>query len=725
MNKRILFYSFCAVALVFLLGLEDAQAWHSLRVGGRCKQTKNSCRTTLGNAGGANACCDPRSSNRATCAANNPCEGGVPFKWASMPVQWSLNMNKMPGQSGYANKKAADIEAAMKKAWDAWSKPNCTGFSHKYNGQTTRTASTRDRQNVCFLASSSNWVAMRLPSSVLAVTRPVNSSRGQLIDADIVFNPTPARRPWGVIPNVGRGDMDFADVAAHEIGHALGFGHAAPRTSLMYYSIRSIGPVFKGLSSDEEKGVCTIYPLQKCTSDSQCGACRVCSNSKCGPKPVSSIREQCKGCKSDSDCGSGKCTLVGDRYRCLQPCDSGGCCPNGLSCSTLSGQKFCMPSSKTCPALRCSGDNDCGKGEKCQSGTCQKACQGDTDCPRGAVCKSGTCQKAQPAGRGQPCSNNVPCASGLTCIKTSKGQICTTKCGSGTGTYATGSLGSQCANRQCKDGGRCLGVSGGGTLCLILCQSSNSCNNSGGRCYRMGNVAACLCRSDSECKNGRTCNKTVLGRSGVGACAVKGGGTCPSGYSCENGACVPGTSPCGNGTCDPGENCSSCAKDCGCKNGQTCQNGTCKSPNACGNGTCDNGENCTSCAQDCGCQNGQTCNAGKCENTNPGARCGDGTCDPNENCSLCAADCGCQNGQVCNSGTCQDPGNNPADAAGPTDTQSSESGASAEQGGAGESSVPGTEDGCGCQQQSGPIPFSILFVLCFVFLLSQRRRFNR
>ncbi|MCB9640122.1 MAG: matrixin family metalloprotease [Myxococcales bacterium] len=639
------------VGVLCWLSFSSAWAWHSLTTGGQCKQTQTSCRTTIGNAGGSGACCDPLSSGLATCASQNECVGGNPYKWPSMPVGWYLNLNNMPGQSGYQGKTGATIEATLKKAWDAWGQPACTDFAHNYLGQTTTKGSTSDRKLVCWLPSSADWSALRLPSSVLAVTQPVATSNGSLIDGDVAFNPLPAGRLWGMTPNVQSNEMDFADVAAHEIGHALGFGHTAPRSSLMYFSVRGVGALFQGLTSDEESGVCTIYPVTGCTSSSQCGTCRDCTNGKCGPKSFSIPSQICKPCKSDNDCGGGVCSQVDGRARCLQRCDAAGCCPAGTACQGSGGSSLCMPTNNKCPDATCTTTNDCGSNEVCVNGLCEKSCTKDTDCPSGFVCKSQSCTEAQPAKLGQPCSTNIPCVAGTTCESTSKGQICTVACGAGTGGYPNGSPGSACTS--CVSGTTCINNIGQ-SACLRSCSSNSSCSSTGGGlCGRINSGPLfCLCRNDADCASGYNCNKAILGNLGLGACAQRGGGTCPTGYQCDGTFCVgSGGSTCGNGTCDGTEDCSSCVQDCACVAGQVCQAGSCVTPSTCGNGTCDNNENCATCAKDCACAANQVCNAGKCEENKP--QCGNGICDNNETCDGCKVDCLCPEGLACNKGLCQ------------------------------------------------------------------------
>jgi len=79
--------------------------------------------------------------------------------------------------------------------------------------------------------------------------------------------------------------------------------------------------------------------------------------------------------------------------------------------------------------------------------------------------------------------------------------------------------------------------------------------------------------------------------------------------------------PCGNGVCEPGyeETCLTCSIDCGCTQGETCQNGVCITSGLCGNGSCDMGEDTQSCPQDCPCSSGydcgpvELCDLGNCE----------------------------------------------------------------------------------------------------------------
>jgi len=164
------------------------------------------------------------------------------------------------------------------------------------------------------------------------------------------------------------------------------------------------------------------------------------------------------------------------------------------------------------------------------------------------------------------------------------------------------------------------------------------------------NDPACgTCPAPPTCGD-HTCDGTI----GENCATCAADCACTGGNTCQNGTCAPPPPTCGDNTCDPsiGENCATCAADCGCSGGNTCQNGSCAPPPpTCGDNACDPsiGENCATCAADCACTGGDTCQNGTCA-----PPCGDGICDPNagENCSTCAVDCGCTGTDTCENGVC-------------------------------------------------------------------------
>ncbi len=596
--------------LTAILGIlvfqSEAFAWNPEVLRGRCKQTGNRCYSTVGNAGGQGACCDPVSRNIQSCEVNNTCSGGHPYRWPSsaLPLAWYFNPNGMAGRSGYANYTANQIEAAFKVAWDSWIKPKCTSFRHSPKGQTTRKPTTR-WPLVLYLPTPSEWAQMGVHSSVLAFTRPIPDSNGILQDADIYFNPAPGGRPWGLHPNVSRGQIDLVDVAAHEIGHALGFAHTNKRV-LMYYAIRCYsGPCYQGLYRDEEDAICFTYKRTgPCQKDSDCGGCQKCSNGQCVDKNIPLARNICKPCTGPSDCGGLRdiCIRMEEGNRCAQACDAAGCCPKGYRCTDIgSGQKMCVPDLGACPPVRCSSNAQCGPGESCQSGTCR---------PKPVYAHPKSCKK---------CSSNADCGgNGNVCLQFSATE-------------------SRCAQPCAADN---------------FCPKGYICRSASGGRFCVPDNMICPCSSNADCDSGYICRSGTCQKSGGG----KFGDPCNEKTPCApNHICAKTQSgsiciqPCGRGGAAAGSPGSSCTSSGTCTQGGQCfklQNGgTICMPKSCPNGYCGGAGKCYRiqqpignrclCTSDRDCGGGQICNKsmlsqlfrqsiGACANRSSAAKCESG-----------------------------------------------------------------------------------------------------
>lgn len=420
-----------AVLLPVGLGLcstTSVWAWSPLLVNGRCIQSGNVCWTHIGNAGNSNACCDPLAGNLATCIQQNPCRGTAFYRWESrdVPVLWFFNDNKMAGQEGYAGLQLADLEKSLKTAWDAWTKPTCTTFRHIYGGKTERKPYWSDQVVVLYLVTSTEWAQLGINAGVLAFTLPISDGNGNMRDADIYFNPKPIGRGWGLDP-VPAQSIDFTDVATHEIGHAIGFGHSEDNNAVMYYSVRGLGPLFQGITTDDKNGICILYPVQQgCQQSDVCGACRVCSQQTCVDE-VSRDPKSCLPCATDADCGTGgRCVQTSSGRRCLQPCGTKGCCPTGFHCKSIASISACVPVLGHCPPVSCTSDANCGAGESCQGTpktcqlqqpprhfkSCQTACKTDQDCG-----PQKRCIALAPEARRcvEPCEEDAFCPVGFVC----------------------------------------------------------------------------------------------------------------------------------------------------------------------------------------------------------------------------------------------------------------------------------------------------------------------
>ena len=702
------------------LFVSSAHAWNPLVVRGRCQQSGVQCSSTVGNAGGQGACCDPQSSTIASCESNNRCAGGCPYKWAAnqIPLTWFFNPNGMAGKSGYAGLTEAQLEADLKRAFDVWTKPVCTSFRHSYQGKTTTTPSF-NRPLVMFLATDAQWAQLGAHSSTLAFTRPIPSNNGALQDGDIYFNPRPGNRGWGISPNVARGNIDFADVAAHEMGHAIGFAHTNNKV-LMYYSIRCTGNCFRStLFKDDQDAVCTTYPRTgPCSSDADCGGCLRCSSGKCVAKNIPQARNLCKPCTQPSDCGGASdiCVRLTEGNRCSMACDSQDCCPNGYRCTQLTlSTKVCIPEAGACAPVSCTTDAQCGPGEQCGSSkTCEpkpvavaanscKLCANSSECGSGNAC----IQVDTVTRCAQPCVADNFCPTGYFCKSTSAGRRCVPE-----DNICPCTQDSQCDTGQVCRNNKCQKLGGGkfGDTCsdTTPCAAGYSCVDTGqskiciqpcGRANTANGAPGGPCRSDGSCDGGAQCFRA-------------GGGTICMPQSCPTGNCASAGGQCyqvGNGV---GNRCL-CTSDAQCGAGKVCntsllkqvfgQNiGACATPST--PAKCETGYDCVDATQQgqpacntsqpdgCFCFPGKTqgpgdpCGQKQCKDGNVCVRtsqtstdgyclrtCPSGTCDIGGICQdagnvkvcICGSSAQCSNGGTCkiftgvNYGSCTTGGTNP------------------------------------------------------------------
>lgn len=245
---------------------------------------------------------------------------------------------------------------------------------------------------------------------------------------------------------------------------------------------------------------------------------------------IQEVKEMCScGCNaSGSDCES--CTDL--------PCQSNADCPTGHVCD-LNTQK--------CKPQGCTQNADCPQGyycdltiNQCKQETCDPSCTGKccgndgcggscpNNCPSGYVCDLGSCQCKPDI----TCNSNADCPQDYYCdltVHECKEETCVADC---TGKCCGGDgCGGTCPN-NCPAGYTC---DPGSCLCLPYCTSDSQCGYM--QCCHDGSCVAAAC-GNMVCGYDPVCEFSC--------------GTCPSGYHCEYGQCVPDQT---GGLCPSGQEC--------------------------------------------------------------------------------------------------------------------------------------------------------------------------
>ncbi len=336
-------------------------------------------------------------------------KGNPRWPFSSMPIPWYISLNKTSNWYGRTKKQ---LRAMALSAFRLWEEVDCSFLMFRYMGTTTVGAIKGDGKNVI------EWVNT-LPGSpkpgAIGLGGPLFRRGGEIYEGNV----------W--IKAMRRPDKFISVVIAHEVGHAVGFGHSEVKGSIMYPS----SSYSTTLSQDDIKLICNAYPsnVNTCTENSHCPNGLICRGGKCVKcrddgdcdSGYYCDRDVCvEFCKSDADCkpagmlcDNGKCRSCQKDEECGDSkfCDEGLCKDKCRADDDCQAEEECRENGRCLPRGSCLKDEECKKGEICVDNKCKslgklgKVCQGAADCDEGQDCL------------GHDCSEDLDCLEGYVCKK--------------------------------------------------------------------------------------------------------------------------------------------------------------------------------------------------------------------------------------------------------------------------------------------------------------------
>ena len=162
-----------------------------------------------------------------------------------------------------------DFERVAQASLEAWEVEYCSNLSLELQGWTQDRLIGYDvepnavNQNVIlFQSQSDEWLydsrVVGLTTLTMCQNNTTGCQAGTIIDGDIELNEV----DFEFTVNDQMILVDLQNVLTHEIGHLVGFDHTSDGQSTMY-AATPIGEIIKrDLSSDDQQGICDVYPLE-------------------------------------------------------------------------------------------------------------------------------------------------------------------------------------------------------------------------------------------------------------------------------------------------------------------------------------------------------------------------------------------------------------------------------------------------------------------------------
>jgi hypothetical protein len=173
-------------------------------------------------------------------------------KWAQpLSISWSMNPTQTPNITG-----TASAESVFRQAFRTWGAVPTATIAFAEGPMTATGKPGLDQVNLITAnLTAAEWAAYGIDA--ISFTNVTTSlATGQLVDADIMFNPSAGFSTSTPTPlNLS----DLEAVATHEVGHLLGLDHS-PLASAIMFPLAAGRTFSRTLTADDMIGVSTLYP---------------------------------------------------------------------------------------------------------------------------------------------------------------------------------------------------------------------------------------------------------------------------------------------------------------------------------------------------------------------------------------------------------------------------------------------------------------------------------
>lgn len=182
----------------------------------------------------------------------------VTAKWAQpLSIPWRMNPTQTSNITG-----TPSVDSAFRQAFQTWAAVPTATIAFAEGPVTFAGKPGLDGVNLITAnVTATEWAVYGIDAiSFTNVTTSVTT--GQLVEADIVFNPNVQFSTAAVTPfNIS----DLQAVATHEIGHLLGLDHS-PLASAVMFPLAAGRLFSRTLTADDTIGVSALYPTAAFTA---------------------------------------------------------------------------------------------------------------------------------------------------------------------------------------------------------------------------------------------------------------------------------------------------------------------------------------------------------------------------------------------------------------------------------------------------------------------------